>query len=687
MSLMDKVYEGASWAGESVGRLLKKKENFTNLSSPQILEIGQAINQIYRQNSNLISKKINLPEIAVVGTQSSGKSSVLNGILSMDLLPTGGNMVTRVPLNISLIQTSSLQNKDQVGSIQLEFGDYKEGQWNTKKQYTLTSPQPTNDEIQAVRKMIDFETKEKAGNNMGISFEEINIRIYSPYVPSLTLTDLPGLTVVPCTDRGQPEDIPQQIEKLITKYIERPQTIILAVMASRTDLETDLGLGLVKKHDSNGQRTIGCLTKIDLMNVDTDICDYLYGNQSIPSDLRLKYGYFALRNRTSREMEKSPLEGRDLEMAFFNGHPKYRQMLKDEVLKKRFGITSLGSSLSEILTESIKNALPDILKEIIDQQLRTEEDMKNLGKAIPETSNEQISYLHNLIERINRQFNSAIHDKGQSPPKNTGRIVRDHFINYRENVLTMNPFDPNACSDEYLMEIIKNAEGNHMSFPTPPIEVLEHTLQSDARPIKVLLEPSLKLLSAISQELIKLLELILSDEEIARFPQLKKKFKDAIIHQVITLNQNQTAQEIEKFVKLEEGYIWTEDQVFKNELMNLSKGDVLNENQSHNQNKRPGLFDKNDNNSNRSPVMILRRLLRTYFLTVQENFQHNIPKTIQEFLINDTVRKINATLFLEIRDIQPENLLKERPEQETKRNKLKQQLKLLISAREKLEGF
>jgi dynamin 1-like protein len=683
MSLMDKVYKGVA---EGVSSLMSKpKSEFTHLSSPQVLEIGQAVNQIYRQNSNLISKKINMPEIVVVGTQSSGKSSVLNGILSMDLLPTGGNMVTRVPLNLSLIQTNSLQNHEGSEKILLEFGNYHEGVWNTKKQYYLTSPLPTDQEILAVRKMIESETTMKAGDSCNISMDEINIRIYSPHVPTLTLTDLPGLITVARTDQGQPADISDQIKKMVGKYISSPQSIILAVMASRSDLEADLGFGLVKEYDPNGQRTIGVLTKVDLMNMDSDISDYLYGNDNISSALKLKYGYYALRNRTNKnivEEKKTPLDGRQMELDFFKKHSIYGQMISNPVLKTRFGIYELGQSLGDILTEAIKNALPDILKEILDQESQTLNALKELGSPIPVESSEQISYLHGLIERINREFKSALDEKGQAPPRNTGRLIKDHFVKYRSEVSAINPFDNKVCSDEYLSNIISNAEGNHMSFPTPPIEVLEHTLQDrTGRPIKVLLDPSLVLLRNVSQELVKLVEILLSNEEIARFPNLKKKFKDGLIQNGLTPEQSASSDEIRKLVEIEESYIWTDDPAFLNELLNLVKNSPSeDENQKNKKGITPGLDQK-------PSITILRKLLKTYFSTVQNNFQHNVPKMIMNFLVSKMKNKLSGILFNEIQGVAPTELLRERPEQETKRQKLTQQLKLLSSAREKLESF
>lgn len=94
----------------------------------------------------------------------------------------------------------------------------------------------------------------------------INLRIFSPNVLTLTLVDLPGVTRVPVGD--QPRDIEKQIRDMLLKYISKPSCIILAVTAANTDLANSDGLKLAREVDPEGTRTIGVLTKVDLMCVE-----------------------------------------------------------------------------------------------------------------------------------------------------------------------------------------------------------------------------------------------------------------------------------------------------------------------------------------------------------------------------------------------------------------------------------
>ena len=96
---------------------LYSNENFDLLGQDkEILNIGNVLNSIFINRGD-----IDIPQLVVVGSQSSGKSSILNSILGMDILPTGSNMVTRGPLQLELIQTK----KD----IKAVFGEYVDSTW------------------------------------------------------------------------------------------------------------------------------------------------------------------------------------------------------------------------------------------------------------------------------------------------------------------------------------------------------------------------------------------------------------------------------------------------------------------------------------------------------------------------------------------------------------------------------
>ena len=312
----------------------------------KLLNINSVLNNINTE-LELEDNKLEIPTLVVVGSQSSGKSTVLNRIIGLNIIPIGSKMETRTPINIELINSKNTL---------VEFGDYSNGTWTLKNTFEVNLNET---DLYDVKKEIKNLTNIKAGENMNISQNEINIRIYSPNVPNLNFIDLPGLTMIACTDKGQPKDIKNQIENLIIKYIKPKNNIIMCIMPAREDLETDIALDLVKKYDTKCERTVGILTKIDLMNTNTDISDYLTNN--ISNDLKLAYGYFAIKNKNSNTI--SYKEHNSIENEFFNSHSVYSTMDKSHM-----GITNLSIYLSNILLSQIDSMMPSI-KSKLNQQL------------------------------------------------------------------------------------------------------------------------------------------------------------------------------------------------------------------------------------------------------------------------------------------------------------------------------
>ena len=188
--------------------------------------------------------RIDLPQIAVVGGQSSGKSSVLEAVVGKSFLPRGSGIVTRRPLILQLHHSDSSY---------AEFAHKPGERWY---------------DFDQIRGEIEADTERKCGGNLGVHHEPIVLSVYQPDVLDLTLIDLPGTTKVPVGD--QPADIASQIEQMILGFVSKPECIILAVTSANTDLANSDAIALSKRVDPDGTRTIGVLTKLDLMDKGTD---------------------------------------------------------------------------------------------------------------------------------------------------------------------------------------------------------------------------------------------------------------------------------------------------------------------------------------------------------------------------------------------------------------------------------
>jgi len=107
-----------------------------------------------------------------------------------------------------------------------------------------------------------------AGNSKGIVDQPIVVNIYSQTCPDLTLIDLPGITRIPLP--GQNENIEKVTKEMAARYARDPRTIILAVVPANQDISTSDGLQMAMDLDPKGLRTIGVITKLDIMDRGTD---------------------------------------------------------------------------------------------------------------------------------------------------------------------------------------------------------------------------------------------------------------------------------------------------------------------------------------------------------------------------------------------------------------------------------
>ncbi len=340
-----------------------------------------AINKLQRVLTDLGLDKVGLPTIAVVGAQSSGKSSVLEAIVGKEFLPRGTGIVTRRPLLLQLEQSS--------GDEFAEFG-HRPG-------HRL----PLGE---AVRNEISAETDRECGSgSKAVSDKPIVLRIFSPNVMNLTLVDLPGLTRVRMDN--QPKDIVASIRKLVFKFIEKESCLILSVTPANEDLANSDALQAAKMVDPRGQRTIGVLTKVDLMDDGTDAVDVLMG-RVIP----FKYGIVGVVNRSQKDIEsKSTVaEARAKETAFFTDHPAYKDIAAQQ------GSEYLTKRLSHLLSRHVRTYIPTLRNEILSTMnaVRSELDSYGGERAVrAELERDQGSVLLSAVSDFADEFTEILNGR------------------------------------------------------------------------------------------------------------------------------------------------------------------------------------------------------------------------------------------------------------------------------------
>ncbi|WVZ83862.1 hypothetical protein U9M48_030958 [Paspalum notatum var. saurae] len=190
---------------------------------------------------NVSQEGIELPTIVVVGDQSSGKSSVLESLAGISL-PRGQGICTRVPL------VMRLQHGDDEPRLHIEYGGAG------GRVVDIASEAEVADAIDAA-------TAEIAGSGKGISDAPITLVVRKKGMPDLTLIDLPGITRVPV--QGQPEDIYDQIARIIKAYIAPKESIILNVLSATVNFPSCESIRVSQQVDRSGERTLAVVTKAD----------------------------------------------------------------------------------------------------------------------------------------------------------------------------------------------------------------------------------------------------------------------------------------------------------------------------------------------------------------------------------------------------------------------------------------
>ncbi|KAH6833108.1 dynamin-related protein 3A [Perilla frutescens var. hirtella] len=459
-----------------------------------VIPIVNKLQDIFAQLGS--QSTIDLPQVAVVGSQSSGKSSVLEALVGRDFLPRGNDICTRRPLTLQL-----QQRQRKADGTEEEWGEFLHLQG--KKFFDFGE----------IRREIEAETEREAGGNKGVSDKPISLKIYSPNVLDITLVDLPGLTKVPVGD--QPSDIETRIRNMIMAVIKRESCVILAVTPANADLANSDALQMAQCADPDGHRTIGVITKLDIMDRGTDARNFLLG-KVIP----LRLGYVGVVNRSQEDilLNRSIKDALVAEEKFFHTRPVYSD------IADRCGIPQLAKKLNQILVQHIKTVLPGLKSRISAALSSVAKEYASYGE-ISVSKAGQGALILNILSKYSEAFSSMV--EGKNEDMSTSELsggARLHYIFQSIFVKCLEDIDPcEDLTDDDIRTAIQNATGTRSALfvPEAPFEVLVR------RQIARLLDPSLQCTRFVYDELIKMSHRC-KVNELQRFPVLRKCMDDVI---------------------------------------------------------------------------------------------------------------------------------------------------------------
>lgn len=430
-------------------------------------------------------------------TQSSGKSSVLEAVVGRDFLPRGTGIVTRRPLILQLVH---LQDPSAA-----EYGEFLH---NGRQKMTS---------FDAIRAEIEAETgRYLKAKGRAVSPDPIQLTVFSPNVPNLTLVDMPGLTKIPID--GQPKSIVKELEDMARTYVKGDNAIILAVTPANADLATSDALHLAREVDPTGDRTIGVLTKLDIMDPGTDARDVLEVRKeegfergdfhregtiierretemkrtsffsSFPHHpaffskkksqqgqaVRLKNGWIGVVNRGQADIVSgaSMQSARARELEFFRSKPCYASL-------KNVGTSFLSARLSEHLVGAIKRALPTISAGISDGIAGLEKELEQLGGPVIEGRGGMVHLLLQLTRQFEEAFAQAV-DGG----KNGGEQILTVFEKRLGDNIGRLPF-AKILEPSNVRRVVEEADGYQPHLIAPEMgyrRLLQECLALFAKP-------------------------------------------------------------------------------------------------------------------------------------------------------------------------------------------------------------
>ncbi|KAG5900150.1 hypothetical protein JTB14_012822 [Gonioctena quinquepunctata] len=581
------------------------------------------INKLQDVFNTVGSDSIHLPQIVVLGSQSSGKSSVIESLVGKSFLPRGTGIVTRRPLILQLVYCP----KDDKEQRNAHNGTVDIDDWGI----FLHCKDKIFRDFEKIRLEIEEETARMAGSNKGICPEPINLKIYSTRVVNLTLVDLPGITKVPVGD--QPPDIEQQIRELVLKYIANPNSIILAVVTANTDMATSESLAIAKGVDPDGRRTLAVVTKLDLMDAGTDAIDILCG-RVIP----VKLGIIGVVNRSQQDImnNKTIKDSLKDEASFLQS--------KYPTLAGRNGTPYLAKTLNRLLMHHIRDCLPDLKTRVNLMMSQYHSLLSSYGEDISDKS----KTLLQIITKFASAYCSTI--EGTARNIETTELcggARICYIFHETFGRTLDSIHPlSGLTKMDILTAIRNANG-----PRPALFVPEVSFELLVkRQIRRLEEPSLRCVELIHEEMQRIIQHCGNEvqQEMLRFPKLYEKIVD-VVTQLLRRRLPTTNVMVENLVAIELAYINTKHPDFYKEISMV-----------------PSMIKSGDGNRHNRPKSMYGKVQPD--IQEQSSRSTSIPSSSQngmEIDVNHIVNHIHNSPETDLRSVmspqKPVNLLPEVP--------------------------
>ncbi|KAI9684586.1 MAG: hypothetical protein M1822_005674 [Bathelium mastoideum] len=344
-----------------------------------------------------VGEHIDLPQLVVIGDQSSGKSSVLEGLTELPF-PRDSGLCTRFATQITFrraptesINVSILASADATP----EHAEKVKG-WHMDVQ-KLDAPAFAGI-MKEVPNVMGLSADKSDAFTETFSGDVLRLEIHGPHEEHLSVIDVPGIFKNTTPGLTTKQDI-MMVREMVQNYMDNARSVMIAVVPANVDIATQEILEMAREFDAEGQRTIGVLTKPDLVDkgAEVSVVDLLHGKG--PNG---KLGWSMVRNPGQQQLTDGNVDRKSLEEDFFRYKEPWKSIDKDRV-----GMTALRKRLQQTLTALIRREFPKVKMEINKKLSDCRQELAMLG-AKRETKEEQRSFLLDIASRFQELTSLAL---------------------------------------------------------------------------------------------------------------------------------------------------------------------------------------------------------------------------------------------------------------------------------------
>ncbi|PWN35408.1 uncharacterized protein FA14DRAFT_178776 [Meira miltonrushii] len=403
-----------------------------------------------------LGNDVGIPMLAIIGSQSAGKSSVIVALSGIPL-PRASGTCTRCPTQVRIFESDQewtckitlLVHVGEDGNTLPKPKIYQFGKALTDKeavrerimhaQSAILNPKKREEIIKSIES--DEEVQKIEKNELNFSEDRVCLEVSGKDMINLTLIDLPG--IIATTGLSDNQDSVKKIQQLVHKTIKQENCLILVTIAMTTDYENQAAVEFAKMVDPHFQRTLGVLTKPDMVKM-ADLRHWLeiIAGEKFP----MLHGYYVVKSLDSDQLQKDiPHDkARELEQAYFDA-----DLWKSEGNRQdQCGSKKLGIKLQELFQSLTLEKLPGIIAKVRRASSKVDEDLTNLPTEVTENAAKQ--HLHELLQNVSKEVVGSLSGKITFTP-----FVKPYRLlvnSFRQDVYQSRPIFKPFTKEEILKE-------------------------------------------------------------------------------------------------------------------------------------------------------------------------------------------------------------------------------------------